>query len=189
MTPEEWQAYKRRQYCRERRDERFRVKLALETINSDAADAFYRNIDANLFPWSSFFREVVKARPRMSADIQTVLLGRWVEHKSIASYCDHSPISALRMLLPSYDGSAMRLFRGAGIAEYEEGRYQLSWTSDFPKAEDFANDKSQLPGGSLVLETLAPPEAILCDFDKALPFDHQGFVELKRRYQNVHNER
>ena len=112
MTPEEWQAYKRRQYCRERRDERFRVKLALETINSDAADAFYRNIDANLFPWSSFFREVVKAPPRMSADIQTVLLGRWVEHKSIASHCDHSPITALRMLLPSYDGPAMRLFRG-----------------------------------------------------------------------------
>jgi hypothetical protein len=37
----------------------------------------------------------------------------------------------------------------------------------------------------LVLETFAPPEAILCDVDKTIPFDHEGYSDLKREYPDL----
>lgn len=70
---------------------------------------------------------------------------------------------ALRVLLPPYRGLAVTLFRGDGARNCRRRTYGLSWTSERAVAEDFAKrDWRTTEGGSVVLQTLASPDAILC---------------------------
>jgi hypothetical protein len=72
-------------------------------------------------------------------------------------------IRALRVLLPPYRGPAVMLFRGDGARNCRRRTYGLSWTGERAVAEDFANREWRTTeGGSVVLQTLASPEAIIC---------------------------
>ena len=56
--------------------------------------------------------------------------------------------------------------------------YGISWTSSLPAAEKFAGDYRAWPGGSVVLETVAPPEAIICAITYPTPLTEAEKAEL-----------
>jgi hypothetical protein len=85
----------------------------------------------------------------------------WNAHLEVGD--DLLLIRALRVVLPPYRGPTVTLFRGDGARNCRRRTYGLSWTSELAVAEDFANREWRTTeGGSVVLETLAPPDAILC---------------------------
>lgn len=76
---------------------------------------------------------------------------------------DRLLICVLRVLLPPYRGPAMTLFRGDGALARKHRTYGASWTSDRAVAESHAAGLwRQSTGGSVLLQTVAPPDAIIC---------------------------
>jgi hypothetical protein len=70
---------------------------------------------------------------------------------------------ALRVLLPTYRGPAMRLWRGESAWNRRRRTYGLSWSRHADVAHGFARGVTRThQGGSVVLETCAPAEAIIC---------------------------
>lgn len=81
----------------------------------------------------------------------------------------------LRALLPAYRGAAVRLYRGESARNRARRTYGLSWTVRKDVALDFAEMGMYRAsdGGSVLLETLAPREAIIC----AVPASHDRYDE------------
>ena len=77
---------------------------------------------------------------------------------------DLSYASGLRVLLPRYMGPAMKLYRGEGALNRKHRTYGLSWSSNKAVARSFAETSAYRcsEGGSVLLATLALPEAIIC---------------------------
>jgi hypothetical protein len=67
----------------------------------------------------------------------------------------------LRALLPRYNGPAITLYRGKTAWNRQRRTYGLSWSASLDVARSFAESSlfRQSTGGSVLLETLAPPEA------------------------------
>jgi hypothetical protein len=66
------------------------------------------------------------------------------------------------LLLPPYKGGPLRLYRGDSADNRRRRTYGLSWTQDREVAYGFANSIwRDFDGGSVVLTTLAAPEAII----------------------------
>jgi hypothetical protein len=109
-------------------------------------------------------RAVVKQIQAVSPEIQHAFLQAWIDSKNPSlSVGDHRALcAAARVLLPCYRGPSVRLFRGADANERRRRVYGLSWTADRDVAERFARARQGHNGGSVVLETLAPPAAIIC---------------------------
>jgi hypothetical protein len=79
-----------------------------------------------------------------------------------AAATDLELINALRVLLPPYDGPALRLFRGDGAINRRRRAYGASWTTSPEVAEAFAVNRSvDYPDGTVLLETEAPAGAII----------------------------
>ena len=95
---------------------------------------------------------------------------RVADHRAL---CD-----AARVLLPSYKGPAIRLFRGSSANERRRRIYGLSWTPEIAVAERFARERQVFDGGSVVLETLAPPDAIICAVEYPRPFTQEEIEKL-----------
>ena len=70
---------------------------------------------------------------------------------------------ALRVLMPPYRGPALQLYRGE-IAHNRRCRtYSVAWTASREVADSFAQGIMRTcQGGSVVIETVAPPAAIIC---------------------------
>ena len=78
-------------------------------------------------------------------------------------------ITALRHLLPRYDGPGLTLFRGQWVQSLQDGFYGLSWTTDEDIGRQFAQQAARChsehhePGeGGVLLRTEAPAGAIIC---------------------------
>jgi hypothetical protein len=70
-------------------------------------------------------------------------------------------LKLMRVLLPKYKGPGMVLFRGETFGNRRRRTYGLSWTAELAKS--FANGIMRThQGGSVVLKTHAPAEAIIC---------------------------
>lgn len=85
---------------------------------------------------------------------------------SLRGRCDRETvlIDGLRVLLPRYDGPGLRLYRGECFRNRRRRTYGTSWSSSVEVARSFA-EKSLYrfaTGGSVLLETFAPPDAIIC---------------------------
>jgi hypothetical protein len=80
---------------------------------------------------------------------------------------DLTLIRALRVLLPAYTGPAVRLYRGQNAQGPRMRCYGLSWTRSREVAESHAKGLWRAcSGGSMVLETLAPTDAVICRVDR-----------------------
>lgn len=104
--------------------------------------------------WTAAIRAVARRLRSLSPKIQKAFLGIWIESKMLGlSVDDHRALcDAARVLLPSYRGPAVRLFRGASAGERRSRSYGLSWTANIAVAESFARERQQWHGGSVVLE-------------------------------------
>ncbi|MFZ0848223.1 MAG: hypothetical protein WAO08_03330 [Hyphomicrobiaceae bacterium] len=72
-------------------------------------------------------------------------------------------VSNGRVLLPKYRGPAMTLFRGETMWNRRHRTYGMSWSTDVEVASRFTNGRHRTcQGGSVVLKTRAPAEAIIC---------------------------
>ena len=61
---------------------------------------------------------------------------------------------------PSMDG--LSLSAGASANERRRRTYGFSWSSDISIARTFALEQKGWPGGGVLMQTVAPPEAIIC---------------------------
>jgi hypothetical protein len=115
--------------------------------------------------WTRAFRQLARAQlGSVSEQIQHEFQLRWFESKGLARQCDDKPalLDGLRLLFIPYQGPTVRLFRGAAAFEARARKfYGPSWTTDIEEADRFARQYQHASGGSVVLETLASPEAVI----------------------------
>ncbi|WP_050898697.1 hypothetical protein [Nitrospirillum viridazoti] len=72
-------------------------------------------------------------------------------------------LGGLRVLLPRYAGPPVTLYRGDRAFNRRRRSYGMSWSTARDVAEGFARGEHQTSvGGSVLLETFAPPDAIIC---------------------------
>lgn len=73
-------------------------------------------------------------------------------------------MDALRVLMPSYNGTATTLYRAETAPNRKRRTYGISWSADPLVGRSLAQSilRQSAPGGSLVLKTLASPDAIIC---------------------------
>jgi hypothetical protein len=117
---------------------------------------------------------------RVSPDVQNAFLAVWIECKTVRPNVGNRGVlaAALRVLFQcNYSGPSLTLYRGAGSNERRCRLYGFAWTTDIDVARKFAEGET-MPAKSLrgtaptalsrdcalrsrILQTLAPPEAIL----------------------------
>jgi hypothetical protein len=136
-------------------------------------------LNATIFnSWRLGMMRVAKLPTAISADIRAAFLNVWIESKMLPLRVGdrRTLASALRLLMPcDYSGEPVRLYRGTDWRERRHRRYGFSWTTDKAVARRFAErhamaeaelgavapELARQLGGGVVLEALAPAEAIL----------------------------
>ena len=123
--------------------------------------------------WHQTMRAVAKTR-NISEDIQHAFLLIWTiggDHIRSEVGDDKVLIDALRKLVPPYKGPSRKLYRGDCFTNRKHRTYGLSWSAERDVAECFAHNIYQsFEGGSVLLETIAPLDAIIC----AVPADNSA---------------
>ena len=125
----------------------------------------------------------VRAAQTPQPEVQNAFLDVWIESKMLRPNVGSHPVlaAALRVLFQcNYSGPSLTLYRGAGSNKRRCRLYGFAWTTDIDVARKFARDEAvsackatardsanrtiealcpALEG--VILQTLAPPEAIL----------------------------
>jgi len=129
----------------------------------DAACLLNECVDA----WRLAIAYVAKL-PRVSPEVQAAFVAVWIESKNLPLSVGNRPVlaRALRVLLPGgYYGPPLMLYRGTGRHERRRRLYGFSWTIELAVARKFAERwATPVPGvvtEGVILQTLAPPEAIM----------------------------
>jgi hypothetical protein len=173
QLPPEWQAELREEHrqgiraaavfariCKE--GDADRLYAAHQFLNESGPDA-----------WRLAMRRLAKFE-RVSPEIQNAFVSIWIESKMLPLRVGNRSVlaRALRVLMPGASTtSPITLYRGTSHHERRYHRYGFSWTTDLSWARQFAEKWAQpvpaLTGmtgpawGGVVLQTEAPPEAIL----------------------------
>jgi hypothetical protein len=119
--------------------------------------------DRTVDGWTAAIRKFAREVRAVSPEIQSAFSHVWIRSKTLPRRVgDHRALcDAARILLPKYRGPAVHLFRGAGALERRRRAYGMSWSADVAAAGRFAEEHRVMDGGSVLLETVAPPEAII----------------------------
>jgi hypothetical protein len=150
------------------KQEREIIKQFLEAVRSGdrtrSAELLSR-LDLINLGWCRVFRLLAKEKS-VSQDMQAWWLSVWTnagDHIRSEVNNDRVLIDGLRVLLLPYQGPALTLSRGDSAYNRKRRSYGLSWTSNRDTAETHATGIWQnFKGGSVLLETIAPPDAIIC---------------------------
>jgi hypothetical protein len=113
--------------------------------------------------WRLGMRRVARLTGPLSDDFREAFLSLWVQRKTLPRKVGERAVmaKALRVLLPrTYSGSALRLYRGTTATERKRRLYGFSWTTDIAIAESFARTWHDAGLSAVVLETVAPADAI-----------------------------
>jgi len=106
-----------------------------------------------------------KTRATLTAEFHTL----WVEkgHRIREQVLDDGlMVGALRMLLPAYEGSGLKLFRGENAGRWKEQLCGFAWTPNEDTARMFARGLNSIYVGGVLLSTEAPAEAIIAGPNK-----------------------
>lgn len=149
----------------ERRAERAAAKAFAEACAAGDTEALH--CAASAFEgfedgWRLAFREVAKL-PVAAPAAQDRFLHLWLSTKELPHRVGDPKtlVAGLRKLFPRpVVTEAMLLYRGAEQSELRR-RKGFSWTVRIEKAREFAERFHNWEKGGVVLETVAPPEAIL----------------------------
>jgi hypothetical protein len=187
----------------ERHKARAGARLFADACRSGDVEQFYAAVEAIRYTddgWTFAFRRVARlsSRVRVPEAIQREFQLLWFEAKWLGSQCDdkRALLDALRVLFPPYEGPAVRLWRGAAAREQRLWKlYGPSWSASIEEADFFARHFQTSPGGSVVLETLAPAEAIISapclsgpyfvDVHGKRQYDEREYLVDGRRLQTV----
>jgi hypothetical protein len=173
-----------------RKEERARRTAAADFVRACQAgdvDKFNETVDfineRTVGGWTTAIRKLAREIRVVSPDIQFAFQRVWIGSKMLPRRVDDHPAlcDAARVLLPKYRGPAVHLFRGAGALERRRRAYGMSWSTQIAAAERFAEERRVMDGGSVLLETLAPPEAIISAIVYPEPFTEAEIAELEAR--------
>jgi hypothetical protein len=141
--------------------------------------------DALNIDWEMAFREIAKLGS-VKPEISEAFVPAWIEHKMWPLQVgDRRTLAhALRVLMPPQPGQeALTLYRGTDWRERVKRRYGFSWTKDRDVARRFGahwRDSAKASGDvdstGVVLQTTAPPEAILLVRDPSPDYYDEGEV-------------
>jgi hypothetical protein len=157
----------RQMLAQERRDAEAAAKAFAKACEAGDVAALYfaaDQLNATMDSWRLAMLRVSRLKG-VSPEIRSAFLEIWVESKALPFKVGHrrTLVDALRILIPAtYDGPPLTLYRGASAGERRRRIYGFSWTTRFDIArEHFAVQRQTWDGGSIVLETVAPSDAIL----------------------------
>jgi hypothetical protein len=172
-----------------------------------ALTAFIREPKDSTAPMKFNWREAMRRIARLSPvprPVQTSFLRlytRFGHHIRLEVADDFVLIKALRVLLPPYKGPGVMLYRGVGDRGFDDMAdsyhrlyrkprrvralpYGISWTASYKIADAFATRHRDIPHqGSAVLQTLAPPESIICCIPSGLNLQEEYIVDTRRLQQ------
>ena len=177
-------------FRRERRVERNAAHLFTRACQSGDVllfDEAVSRISETVDGWLVAMRKVVREVRAVSPQIRSAFQAVWIESKMLPLHVgNHRALcNAARLLLPKYSGPPVRLFRGAGAAERRRRIYGLSWSADIDCATRFADGRRVWDGGSVLFETLAASEAIICKITYPPPLTQKEIKALKRKYPRI----
>jgi hypothetical protein len=156
------------------------------------------------FDWDEAMRQIARLGrvPKLAQMSFMRLYTRFGHHIRLEVADDLVLVKALRVLLPPYKGPAVVLYRGVGdrgfdyLADsyhrlYRKRRrvrsmpYGIAWTASYAIADDFAMQHREISHrGSAILQTLAPPESIICCVPHSVN-EQQEYIVDTRRLQQV----
>jgi hypothetical protein len=186
-----------RQIRAERKHLRLHLNALLDALKCGDAERFYElAYPYDNYPdfWPSAFRAIDRDISEVTPEIQYAFQSVWIQTKMLASRIENNRMlcRVLRVLMRQYKGDEeLRLFRGAGAGELRRRAYGISWTENLSAAEEFAEGYRVHPGGSVVLETVAPPAAIIAAVEYPSPMTEAEKAELPPNVKVVeyHEER
>lgn len=96
---------------------------------------------------------------------------------------DFLMLDVLHVLLPTYTGPSLTLYRGESAARWSEGLLGIAWSSREETARMFGGGLNALyPGGGVLLSTDAPAEAIIASPSRhSIYLDEHEYVVDRRR--------
>jgi hypothetical protein len=127
----------------------------------------------------------------LDAKARSAFLAVWTEsghhiRREVAD--DIVLLDALRCLLPGYAGPSIQLFRGETWNDFSYQTYGMCWTSSREVGEGFARGwNAANPGGGVLIETLAPPSAILAKSSTTGVCGWESeYIVDRRRLNDIH---
>jgi hypothetical protein len=139
--------------------------------------------------WAGAMRAVSRqpSLPHITREFFLRVFVRFGDH--LRSECDDLVLAdGLRMLLPKYRGPAIHLYRGENFTNRRRRTYGLSWSASADVARCHAKGclcRSSL-GGSVLLETMASADAIICRVPKSQDrYSEEEFVVDRRHLTSV----
>jgi hypothetical protein len=175
----------------DRRRKRAIVAAFVESVVAGDLDriAFHLEAIDEDYIWRDAFQAIAKATA-VPQNVQRAFMNLWVRngHDVRGKVSDDRIlIAGLKRLLPAYEGGPKTLYRGESAYNRRRRSYGLSWSSDEEAARSFAIGMSRtFAGGSVLLKTVVPPEAILCVptlHDKT--YEEFGYLVDRRKFGNV----
>lgn len=160
------------------------MKALVDACRRGDAEQFFELVypyDGHPNFWPGALRAINRHIPEVTPAIQDAFQQAWMQTKMLCLLVDSNRelCRALRVLMPAYQGEALRLFRGAGALERKRAAYGVSWTASLSAAEEFAQSYRVMPTGSVVLETVAPREAIIAAIEYPAPMTEAEKLELE----------
>lgn len=165
-APEEEAALFYAQLRRERRDALEAAQAFCNVCATGQVDLLY-DACAWLNSTSDSWRLAMKKVGRLASiapEVREAFIPVWVEKAHLPLTVGDRPTlaRALRIIFgPADVKEPVRLYRGCGAKERRSGAYGFSWSTDRETARVFAEQRRRLPQGAVVLQTVAPAEAIL----------------------------
>ncbi|WP_149746736.1 hypothetical protein [Rhizobium sp. RU35A] len=156
---------------RKTKEARERVAVFLRSIGSQDAQMIHSSfaaIENDYYKgggYSAAFLGVLRV-PLISDLAKATFVDIWIQHGAHIRQETRNQIAlfnALPKLLPRYNGrDEITIFRGEGALNRKRRSYGASWSSDIEVADSFARDYwRDHTGGSVLLRTVVPPEAII----------------------------
>ncbi len=113
--------------------------------------------------WVEFVKSIDNAEPasiamKNSFHSQWVVSGAFIREKINN---DSILLKLLTLLLPTYDGGSLELYRGENKARFDKGRIGFCWTTDIAVAKMFGSGLNAYKSPGLLLRAEAPAFSIL----------------------------
>lgn len=165
--PNEWADIARKER-REAKAVADKFLRAAETNNFDLVAESLEALDESFdsLQKRDFWKRVLRQHRTVHPDFRSSFLAIWEaggDHLRDLIDDDLLLLNLLHRFLPPYTGPDVELFRGETAWNRRRRTYGMSWSADREAATCFALDlRSSGDGGSVLLRTMAPSDAIIC---------------------------
>jgi hypothetical protein len=187
VTVEEWQS----EQAEEERVKAETINAFREAVRKSDLEGFVNSFcdiaGNNPYLLERAFK-AIRNLPPPSIDIRQAFVWAWLEWgDGLRSQITNDVVllDALWKLLPPYEGPRITLYRGELFANRRRRSYGMSWTKYRDMGEGYAKRDCYGSGGSVLLETIAEPGAIICACPRSEDKGEGEFVVDRRRLGKV----